>query len=45
MVKDFGINKLMRFSVYKKSYFPYRINNLKLLFKLRGKISCIKGLI
>jgi len=45
IIKDFGINKLVRFSVYKKLYFFYRINNLELLFKLRGKIGCIKGLI
>jgi len=45
MVKDFGINKLMRFSIYKKLCFFYRISNLELLFKLRNKISYIKKLV
>jgi len=45
IIKNSGINKLMRFSVYKKLYFFYRINNLELLFKLRSEIGYIKGLI
>lgn len=44
MVEDSGINKLVRFSVYRKSCFPYRIGNLELLFELRGGIGCMEGL-
>ncbi len=44
MVEESGIDKLVRFSVYKRSCFPYRIGNLELLFELRGGIGCMEGL-